>query len=54
MSGYEPELGSHSGCDAVTYAQYRALQEPPPPDTRIRFVRSSMAGYNLRTPSSRG
>ncbi|WP_431781542.1 glycosyltransferase [Streptomyces chumphonensis] len=30
VTGYEPESGWYSGCDAVTYRQYRALAAPPP------------------------
>ncbi|GHF29302.1 hypothetical protein GCM10010218_08070 [Streptomyces mashuensis] len=29
VSGYEPEMGWYSGCDAVTYAQYRERAVPP-------------------------
>ncbi|WP_141747167.1 glycosyltransferase [Streptomyces agglomeratus] len=28
VTGYEPEFGWYSGCDAVTYAQYRKLRVP--------------------------
>ncbi|MGW7196577.1 glycosyltransferase [Streptomyces chryseus] len=28
VTGYEPEFGWYSGCDAVTYAQYRAMRVP--------------------------
>ncbi|WP_217146079.1 hypothetical protein [Streptomyces sp. AC627_RSS907] len=36
VTGYEPEMGWYSGCDAVTYAQYRAMT--PPARTRISLV----------------
>jgi hypothetical protein len=36
VTGYEPEMGWYSGCDAVTYAQYR--RTPPPPGTRVTLV----------------
>ncbi|MEV1010190.1 glycosyltransferase family 39 protein [Streptomyces sp. NPDC049881] len=36
VTGYEPEAGWYSGCDAVTYAQYRRMT--PPEDTRVTFV----------------
>ncbi|GEC06199.1 hypothetical protein SSP24_38540 [Streptomyces spinoverrucosus] len=36
VTGYEPEMGWYSGCDAVTYAQYRRLT--PPPGTRVTLV----------------
>ncbi|MET9964747.1 glycosyltransferase family 39 protein [Streptomyces sp. NPDC006356] len=29
VTGYEPEMGWYSGCDAVTYAQYRRMTPPP-------------------------
>ncbi len=29
VTGYEPEMGWYSGCDAVTYAQYRRTTPPP-------------------------
>ncbi|MGX1882324.1 glycosyltransferase [Streptomyces sp. NPDC055287] len=28
VTGYEPEFGWYSGCDAVTYAQYRGMRVP--------------------------
>ncbi|MCC3768205.1 glycosyltransferase family 39 protein [Streptomyces sp. UNOC14_S4] len=28
VTGYEPEVGWYSGCDAVTYAQYRTMDVP--------------------------
>lgn len=37
VTGYEPEMGWYSGCDAVTYGQYHRMS-PPPPGTRIRLV----------------
>ncbi|MBT2410410.1 glycosyltransferase [Streptomyces sp. ISL-12] len=36
VTGYEPEAGWYSGCDAVTYAQYRRLT--PPPGTTVRLL----------------
>lgn len=36
VTGYEPEMGWYSGCDAVTYAQYRGMS--PPAGTRISFI----------------
>ncbi|GFE15754.1 hypothetical protein Sgleb_38010 [Streptomyces glebosus] len=36
VTGYEPEVGWYSGCDAVTYAQYS--QMTPPRDTKITFI----------------
>ncbi|SDN60995.1 Dolichyl-phosphate-mannose-protein mannosyltransferase [Streptomyces wuyuanensis] len=36
VTGYEPEMGWYSGCDAVTYAQYRRMA--PPPGTRVTLV----------------
>jgi hypothetical protein len=36
VTGYEPEMGWYSGCDAMTYAQYR--QTKPPPHTRVSFI----------------
>ncbi|MFF4604245.1 glycosyltransferase [Streptomyces sp. NPDC001339] len=36
VTGYEPELGWYSGCDAVTYAQYR--ETTPPPGVKVSFV----------------
>ncbi|MBW1602646.1 glycosyltransferase [Streptomyces sp. JJ66] len=37
VTGYEPEMGWYSGCDAVTYRQYRAMN-PPPPATTVHLV----------------
>lgn len=36
VTGYEPEMGWYSGCDAVTYAQYWTMA--PPAGTRISLV----------------
>ncbi|MDO0914487.1 glycosyltransferase family 39 protein [Streptomyces sp. DT2A-34] len=36
VTGYEPEMGWYSGCDAVTYSQFRKMT--PPADTAIHFV----------------
>jgi hypothetical protein len=36
VTGYEPEMGWYSGCDAVTYAQYRRMT--PPSGTRVTLV----------------
>ncbi|WP_232839318.1 glycosyltransferase family 39 protein [Streptomyces triticisoli] len=36
VTGYEPEMGWYSGCDAVTYAQYREMKRPP--EVRTSFV----------------
>ncbi|NEB78994.1 glycosyltransferase family 39 protein [Streptomyces sp. SID14478] len=36
VSGYEPEMGWYSGCDAVTYREYRHME--PPANTDINFV----------------
>ncbi|MFI1866639.1 ArnT family glycosyltransferase [Streptomyces jumonjinensis] len=36
VTGYEPDLGWYSGCDAVTYGQFRELS--PPRGTDISFV----------------
>ena len=36
VTGYEPEAGWYSGCDAVTYAQY--ARTPPPPKTRVTLL----------------
>lgn len=36
VTGYEPEMGWYSGCDAVTYSQYRRME--PPPHTRVSLV----------------
>ncbi|MEU8780849.1 glycosyltransferase [Streptomyces sp. NPDC048637] len=36
VTGYEPEVGWYSGCDAVTYAQYGRMT--PPRDTKISFI----------------
>jgi hypothetical protein len=36
VTGYEPEAGWYSGCDAVTYAQYR--RTVPPPGTTVRLI----------------
>ncbi|GGZ33754.1 hypothetical protein GCM10010387_29940 [Streptomyces inusitatus] len=38
VTGYEPESGWYSGCDAMTYRQYRAL-DGPPSGTRVSFIR---------------
>nr|WP_053161235.1 hypothetical protein [Streptomyces caatingaensis] len=38
VTGYEPEMGWYSGCDAVTFAQYRRRKREPPPPTEITFV----------------
>lgn len=38
VTGYEPETGWYSGCDAMTYQQYQRLDRPPP-DTRVSFIR---------------
>ncbi|MFI0207887.1 glycosyltransferase [Streptomyces diastaticus] len=38
VTGYEPETGWYSGCDAVTYRQYRAAP-PPAAGTRVAFIR---------------
>ncbi|MEV8308091.1 hypothetical protein AB0P36_12180 [Streptomyces flavidovirens] len=35
-TGYEPEFGWYSGCDAVTYAQYRKMRVPE--GTRVSLV----------------
>ncbi|MFI0978050.1 glycosyltransferase [Streptomyces sp. NPDC021093] len=37
VTGYEPEFGWYSGCDAVTYRQYRGMKVEP--GTRVSFVR---------------
>ncbi|MFJ6696619.1 glycosyltransferase [Streptomyces sp. NPDC091272] len=37
VTGYEPEFGWYSGCDAVTYGQYGRLRVEP--GTRVSFVR---------------
>ncbi|MGW7416983.1 glycosyltransferase [Streptomyces sp. NPDC054863] len=37
VTGYEPEFGWYSGCDAVTYRQYREMKVEP--GTRVSFVR---------------
>ncbi|MBB1261757.1 glycosyltransferase family 39 protein [Streptomyces sp. OF8] len=39
VTGYVPETGWYSGCDAVTYRQYRRLPERPPADRVVHFVR---------------
>jgi hypothetical protein len=41
VTGYEPEFGWYSGCDAVTYRQYGQLLEGKklPRGTRVSFVR---------------
>ena len=36
VTGYEPEMGWYSGCDAVTYSQYRRMA--PPSDTEVSLV----------------
>ncbi|WP_157839047.1 glycosyltransferase [Streptomyces flavidovirens] len=36
VTGYEPEFGWYSGCDAVTYAQYRTMRVPE--GTRVSLV----------------
>ncbi|MFJ6750001.1 glycosyltransferase [Streptomyces sp. NPDC091266] len=36
VTGYEPEVGWYSGCDAVTFDQYR--QTVPPPHTKVSFI----------------
>ncbi|GAA0328529.1 glycosyltransferase [Streptomyces blastmyceticus] len=36
VSGYEPEMGWYSGCDAVTYAEYREAEVPA--DVKVQFV----------------
>ncbi|WP_159399449.1 MULTISPECIES: glycosyltransferase [Streptomyces] len=36
VSGYEPEMGWYSGCDAVTYAQYREMASRS--DVRVSLV----------------
>ncbi|MEU0742641.1 glycosyltransferase [Streptomyces sp. NPDC006134] len=36
VTGYEPEAGWYSGCDAVTYARYRTMT--PRPGTTVRLV----------------
>ncbi|BBC35525.1 hypothetical protein SGFS_068190 [Streptomyces graminofaciens] len=36
VTGYEPEMGWYSGCDAVTYRQYRHMS--PPPHTEVTLV----------------
>ncbi|WP_230864129.1 glycosyltransferase [Streptomyces clavuligerus] len=36
VTGYEPDLGWYSGCDAVTYGQFRRMS--PPPGTLVRLV----------------
>ncbi|UGY91997.1 glycosyltransferase family 39 protein [Streptomyces gobiensis] len=36
VTGYEPEIGWYSGCDAVTYQQYRRMT--PPPDTKVSLI----------------
>lgn len=36
VTGYEPDIGWYSGCDAVTYAQYRRMT--PPPGTHVTLV----------------
>ncbi|MFD4988101.1 hypothetical protein [Streptomyces sp. NPDC058374] len=38
VTGYEPESGWYSGCDAMTYRQYRAAP-PVAPGTRVSFIR---------------
>ncbi|MGW0550903.1 glycosyltransferase [Streptomyces altiplanensis] len=38
VTGYEPEFGWYSGCDAVTYAQYRERKERVPEGTRVSLV----------------
>ncbi|WP_405852223.1 hypothetical protein OG361_05830 [Streptomyces sp. NBC_00090] len=36
VTGYEPEVGWYSGCDAVTYAQYRKMRAPE--GTRVSLL----------------
>ncbi|GAA2351368.1 hypothetical protein GCM10010246_44530 [Streptomyces cuspidosporus] len=36
VTGYEPDLGWYSGCDAVTYGQYRRM--PPPSGVEVSLV----------------
>ncbi|MGW1977211.1 glycosyltransferase [Streptomyces sp. NPDC001889] len=38
VTGYEPESGWYSGCDAVTYRQYRRMAGPPE-GTRVSLIR---------------
>lgn len=38
VTGYEPEFGWYSGCDAVTYAQYRGRKGRVPEGTRVSLV----------------
>ncbi|MEU6112471.1 glycosyltransferase family 39 protein [Streptomyces albidoflavus] len=50
VTGYEPESGWYSGCDAMTYRQYRAAG-PPAPGTRVSFVRYERGRHQ---PGDRG
>ncbi|MBC2903621.1 glycosyltransferase [Streptomyces cupreus] len=36
VTGYEPEVGWYSGCDAVTYAQYKKMRVPA--DTEVSLL----------------
>ncbi|MEU5428780.1 glycosyltransferase family 39 protein [Streptomyces olivoreticuli] len=36
VTGYEPEVGWYSGCDAVTYAQYRTMDVPA--DIKVSLI----------------
>lgn len=36
VTGYEPETGWYSGCNAVTYAQYRRMT--PPPQDQVTLI----------------
>ncbi|MBT2394734.1 hypothetical protein [Streptomyces sp. ISL-100] len=38
VTGYEPEFGWYSGCDAVTYAQYREMRLRVPEGTLVSLV----------------
>jgi hypothetical protein len=38
VTGYEPEFGWYSGCDAVTYAQYREMRLRVPEGTVVSLV----------------
>ncbi|MGP3983645.1 hypothetical protein [Streptomyces sp. KR80] len=43
VTGYEPEAGWYSGCDAVTYAQYRRMRTPDDTDvTLVPFERGRL------------
>lgn len=50
VTGYEPETGWYSGCDAMTYRQYRAAP-PPAPGTRVAFIRYA---HGRHQPGDRG